>query len=83
MPAKHLPGIDADQRHQPGKAAPVAEREAIEARDADAIGIAGTPAATFSEEHHRQSLLLRDLEHAIFLAMILLPLRAREHGVVV
>src|SRR5579872_7507558 len=75
--------IDADQRHQPGQAAPVAEREAIEACDADAVGIARTTAAAFGKEHYRQLLLLGDLEHAILLAVILLTLRAGEHGVVV
>src|SRR5579862_9266792 len=47
------------------------------------VGISRPPAAAFREQHQRQSRLVRDLEHPIFLAMVLMPLRAGQHGVVV
>ena len=83
LPAKQRPELIPTSGTRPAEPAPIAERQQVEARRSDAVGIAGTPAATFGEEHHRQPLLLGDLEHAVLLAMVLLSLRAGEHGVVV
>ena len=75
--------VDSHERHQAAQFSPVVERHAVESRDAQAVGVAGASAAAFGEEDHRQARLLRDFEHPVFLAMVLLALRAGEHGVVV
>ena len=48
-----------------------------------AVSVARPPAATLGEQHQRQSQLARELKHPIFLAMVLMPLRAGQHRVVV
>ena len=71
---------DADHRHQ--------RRELREAREralagADAVGVARAPAAALGEQHERHAAALGDVDQAIGLAVVLLALRSRQHGVVV
>ena len=77
-------GGDADQRHQPREP----RRSSWNARQSrpatpDAVGVAGAAAAALGEEHDRQAPALGELEQAVLLAVVLLALRAGEHGVVV
>ncbi len=59
------------------------EREAVEAADTDAVGVAGPSTAALGEEHDRDPQLFGHLEQPILLAVVLRPLRAGEHRVVV
>ena len=56
---------------------------AVEAGDADAVGVARPAAAALGEEHDRQPQLLGQLEQPVLLAVVLRALRAGQHRVVV
>ena len=74
---------DAHQRHQAAELREEREGPAVEARASDAIGIARPAAAALGQQHHRQAVVLGDLEHAVLLAVVVAALGARQHHVVV
>ena len=76
-------GVDADERDEPRQLGDVQEREAVEAGRTRRLGVAGSPAAAFGEEHDRQPQLGGELEEPVLLAVVLRALRAGEDGVVV
>src|SRR6185436_1873898 len=78
-----VPGVDPDERDEPGQLAPVHERQAVQAADAGTVGVAGPTATALGEEHHGQLETLGHLEQAVLLAVVLGALGAGEHGVVV
>src|SRR5207253_1100176 len=48
-------GVDPDQWNQSAKPGPVGKGPAVETGDAQAIGIAGSPASSFGKEDDRQA----------------------------
>ena len=74
---------DRDQRHQPAQLREGRERVRVD-RDAGADVVLPRPAAAaLAEQDDRQLEALRQLEHPVLLVVIAVPLRARQHGVVV
>ena len=76
-------GVDPDERDGARQLAEPAEREAVEAADADAVGVAGPSTAALGEEHDRQPQLFGEFEQPVLLAVVLCALGAGEHRVVV
>ena len=74
---------DADHRHQAAELREEGERPAIQARAADPVGVTRPTAASLGQEHHRQAVVLGDLEHAVLLAVVVPALGARKHHVVI
>ena len=74
---------DAHERHQAAELGEEGEGPAVQPRAADAVGIARPAAATLGQQHHRQAVVLGDLEHAVLLAVVVPALGARQHHVVV
>ena len=83
LPAKQRPDVDAHQRHQAAQCTEQGEGHAVETGDAAAIGVARTAAASLGEEDDRQAKALGQLEQAVLLAVVLQPLGAGQHRVVV
>ena len=74
---------DRDQRHQPAQLREGRERVRVD-RDAGADVVLARPAAAaLAEQDQRQLEALRQLEHPVLLVVIAVPLRARQHRVVV
>jgi len=74
---------DADHRHLPRQPGVAGEGADVQAGHDGHVGVAGTPAATFGEQNHRQLLIQRDAQHAVGLGMVAHALRAGQHGRVV
>ena len=75
---------DADQRREAAEPGELRRRSARRGRvTPSAIRVAGPAAAAFGEQHHRQALPLGELEQAVLLLVVALPLRAGKHRVVV
>ena len=74
---------DPDERHKSAEPGEVVEGEAVEAGDADPVGVTRAPTPAFGEEDDRQAPALGDLEQPVLLLVAEEPLRAGEHGVVV
>ena len=83
VPGEAVSRGDADERDQPAELREVVEREAVEAGDADPVGVTRAPTPSFGEEDDGQPPALGDLEQPVLLLVAEEPLRAREHGVVV
>ena len=83
LPAKQRPELIADERHEAAQRAEQVERHAVEPGEPGAVGVAGPASAALGEEHDREPHALRELEQPVLLAMVLQPLCAGEHGVVV
>ena len=82
---KTAPRVDADQRHLAAQT-----RERIKAGDFEAgagdersVHVARPAPAALGEKHHGQAIAQGDIDHAVGLAVILEPLGAGQHGVVV
>ena len=74
---------DADERHGSRQAAEQVERHRVQARYRGGVGVARPAAAPLSEEHHRQAPPLGQLEESILFPVVLIPLGAGQHHVVV
>ena len=74
---------DADQRNQPAEPCEQVERERVESRDREPIGVARTSSTSFGEEDHGESPTFGQLEQAVLLLVAQEALRTGEHGVVV
>lgn len=77
------PGRDPDQRHQTTEPSHLVKRHEIQPCDSCGVRIAGPPAAALREEHHGEPPPLGELQHPVGLAVVLVPLSAGEHRVVV
>ena len=74
---------DANQRHETGELCELHEGRAVEASDAEPVGIAGPPAAALGVEHQRHPPMSASAEHAVDLPVVHVALSAGEHRVVV
>ena len=83
IPREAVARVDPDERYQGAEPAEIVERPAVEHADADSVGVAGTASPAFGEEHDRQAHRFGEIEQSILLAVVLLALRASQHGVVV
>ena len=75
--------VDPDERHEAAQRAEQVERHAVEPGEPGAVGVAGPAAAALGEEDDRKPHAFRELEQPVLLAMVLQPLCAGEHRVVV
>ena len=83
VPGEAEPRRDPDERHQPAQPREGIERQAVEAGDAQPVGVTRAPAPAFGEEDDGQAPALGDLEQPVLLLVAQEPLGAREHRVVV
>ena len=83
VPGEAIPRRDPDERHQPAQPREVVERETVEARHTEPVGVTRTPSSSFGEEDDGQELALGDLEQSVFLLVAEQPLGAGEDRVVV
>ncbi len=74
---------DADDRHLTRQRRVARERAEVEPGGVLRIDVARPTAAAFGEQHDRQLLLQRQLEHPVGLRMVVVALRAGQHGCVV
>ena len=79
---KAAPGCYPHHRHEPTELGEA--REGCRgAAAATTIGVTGPPATAFREQDHRHPPAFGNADHAVRFAVVLLPLRARKHGVVI
>ena len=83
LPAKHRPEVIPTSGTCPLKPGEEVERHRVEAGHTGGVGVAGTAAAPFGEEHDGQALALGQLEQAVLLAVVLEALGAGQDRVVV
>ena len=76
-------GDDADERHLATERTKQREGGRVETRHRGRVGVPGTASATFCEQHDGELQPLDELEEAVLLLVVHLPLGAREHAVVV
>ena len=83
LPAKQRPGRDADHRHEPAQLGE-ARRTSARCRESPLVSVSpGRPPPPSANSTSGMRPRLRDVDHAIGLAVVLRALRAGEHGVVV
>ena len=83
VPGEAVARRDPDERHQPAQPREIEEREAVEARDAEPVGVTGAPTPSFGEEDDGHEPVLGELEQPVLLLVAEDPLGAGKDRVVV